>query len=871
MVAGWIRRWSHTGFYRNGMGMCMGWMRIIGAGVVMFWAILVVCPGLGASVPGLTQEEERWLNAHDRKVRLAHTPDWPPMDFLDRDGRPTGMAADYTRLIEEKLNFRFRRVRVGSWEEMLHRARNGTIDVISAGQETPGRRKFMNWSTPFLNLKTTIIVKNQHQGELTLDKMVGMKIGVVRQYAVGEFIRDMYPELTMVDVASSAEGIRMVSFGELDAMITEVPNALYIIETEKIPNLRLAGDTGFELHHGMGIRKDWTLFSTIIEKTLATVTPEEHQTIYSRWVRLHTPVFYRTPAFWYTVLGVAAALFLVFGSILFWNRSLKRQVRQRTEALEFNEIGLEALLALNERPHKSVRDIVEFSFRQMLELTRSRFGYLTLEDQDGITYVVDSPGPDAGRDFRVRTRGAGFTGDTKGFWGDAVRTGKPLISNDYARSNPMRKGVPQGHPQIIRYMNVPIYSNGRIVVVAGMGNKDIDYTRSDLQQLNLLAHGMWRLIQRKKAEQAMQKSEKRFHDLVEYSPNGIAIVQNNTVVHQNSTQVSLMGSLNFLDPDADPRFHQDDLPKVRIFFRQITENDLKEPEVVFRFYPRAGDEDDETMVWVTCIATPIDYHDQAAHLLIFIDMTEARKLEHLLTIQDKMASLGHVSAGIAHEIRNPLSGINIYLGTIEKYFRNPEKTEKIADSIRAVRAASGKIESVIKRVMNFAKPTEPKFALINVNAPVREAVKLTSFTLNKKGIRIICDLDADLPDCYAEPHLIEEVVLNLINNAADALFRAREDGGRISISSAASGSGIIIRVADNGPGIPRDLREKIFDPFFTTKEHSTGIGLSLCHRIITDHRGRLGLGRSGTGGAVFTIELPVSGDKDPGLAESPPI
>ncbi len=224
--------------------------------LILIWTLLFVCSGLNAAVPKLEPEEELWLNGHDNKVRLAHTPDWAPMDFLGKDGKPKGMAADYIRLIEKKLNFRFRQVRVGSWDEMLHRARTGTIDVISAGQETRGRRKFMTWSTPFLNLKTTIIVKKQYKGELTLDKMKGMKIGVVRQYAVGEFIREMYPELTMMDVASSVEGIRMVSFGELDAMITEVPNALYIIEIEKIPNLRLAGDTGFELHHGMGMRKD---------------------------------------------------------------------------------------------------------------------------------------------------------------------------------------------------------------------------------------------------------------------------------------------------------------------------------------------------------------------------------------------------------------------------------------------------------------------------------------------------------------------------------------------------------------------------------------------------------------------------------------
>ena len=813
------------------------------------------------SVPGLTEIEREWLDAHDGKIRLAHTPDWPPMDFLDNEGKPSGMAADYIKLIEEKLKFKFRLVPVCSWSKMLELAKAGDIDVISAGQETPERRVFMTWSTPFLNLKTTIIVQKGKYGDLRLDRMQGMKIAVIRAYAVTEFIRKQYPDLTLVEVINSKKGIEKVSFGELDAMIAEVPNALYIIETEKITNLSLAGDTGFKLHHGMGIRRDWPIFSRIIEKTLISISEEERRAIYGRWVKLDTPGFYLSRTFWYWFLGSMSAGLLMTGVVLFWNRALKREVAQRTEALRVNEIGLEALLALNETPHKSVQDIVEFSFRQMLDLTQSQFGYLTLEDQEGITDMVENRnGELPGLPVTVQVFSSGFEEDTKGFWGDVVKKRKAIISNDYQLSNPGLKGVPEAHKAIIRYMNVPILNHGRIVVVAGMGNKESDYTRSDLRQLNLLAHGMWRLIQRKKAEQAMQKSEKRFQDLVENTPNGIAIVQDNLVVHQNANQAHLMGDINFMAPDADHRFHEEDLPKVNSFFAQIRNGSLKESEVNFRFYSGEFKGENDPMTWVACIATPIDYHDRNAFLLIFIDMTESKRLTRLLTIQDKMASLGHVSAGIAHEIRNPLSGINIYLGTIEKYFRNPDKSEKIASSIEAIRSASGKIESVIKRVMNFAKPGEPRFATININEPVKEAVKLTRFTMNKKGIDIKENLAEGMSDCIAETHLIEELALNLINNAADAILE-QGLGGVIRISSRQENEKILIRVEDDGPGIPRDIRQKIFDPFFTTKSHSTGIGLSLCHRIITDHNGRLDIGVSELGGACFLVELPLSGDR----------
>jgi PAS domain S-box-containing protein len=813
-------------------------------------------PGLYAAEPQLTPEEQAWLNRHDGQVSLAHTPDWPPMDFLDENGTPTGMARDYVRLIEKKLNFAFRVVPVASWSEMLTLAREGNIDVISAGQETEDRKKFMTWSTPFLNLKTTIIVRKQNTMKLSLDQMRGMRIGVARQYAVGEFIRQQYPDLTMVDVSNPLEGIRMVSFGELDAMITEVPNALYIIETEKITNLRMAGDTGFELKHGMGIRKDWPVFSRIIEKALASITQEEHNDIYRRWVKLHTRSVFQNRTFWYSLLGTAAVVMLVMGTVVTWNIQLKRQVNQRTEALRRNETGLEALLALNEQPHGSIQDIVEFAFRQMLELTQSRFGYLSFRNQDGITHVLDSSNPENGKQFYTLEKSKGFTAATKGLWGDAVRLGKPVISNDYAASNPDRRGLPESCKPIMRYLNVPIFKDNDIVVVAGMGNKPTDYTASDLRQLSLLAHGMWRMIQRKTAEHAMLKSEKRFNDLVEHSPNAIAIIRENRVVYKNANHVALIGDLNLLDPSGDQRCHPDDLPGVLVFFDQIVRNDLTHSEVAFRFYEDPPGDGQGRMKWVSCIATPIEYNDRDAFLLIFIDMTEEKRLHHLLTIQDKMASLGQVSAGIAHEIRNPLSGINIHLDIIEKFFHAPDKSGKTISSIQAVRSASHKIELVIRRVMNFAKPTEPRFARIHINDPVREAVKLTRVALNKKGIEIVEDLADNLPDCFAEPHLMEELVLNLINNASDAVSGIR-DKGVIKVTSTCENHRIRLIVEDNGPGIDQDLKEKIFDPFFTTKKHSTGIGLSLCHRIVTDHQGELTAGESELSGAAFTVEIPA--------------
>lgn len=830
--------------------------------------LLVVMPMIRpplAETPrlALTQDERRWLASHTGKVKLSPAPDWEPMEFFDENGVYRGLVADYIRLIEKKLNFKFQIIQTHTWEQILFRAEKKEIDVISAAQPTPERKRFMIWSSPYFSINTTIIVQKSQKGTLTLDQMIGMKIGVPKGYAVGDFIRANYPYLTLVDVLNGKEGLYKVSFGELDAMIAEVPNALYVIENEKITNLRLAGDTGFVLHQGIGVRNDWPMLARVIETALAHITEKEHKEIYSKWIRLEPPPFYRTRGFWTTLAAVSMTLMLGTGSILIWNRTLKKQVMQRTEALRFNEMRLEALLQLNEQSNDSIQEIIEFAFQQMIRLTKSHFGFLAFADQDGIVYSVDSSSEKSLNKYITQNISNGFTIETMGLWGEAVNKRKPVISNDYQISNPLKKGLPPEYRTLSRYMNVPIFNGDRVVVVAGMGNKKSDYDASDLRQLYLLAQGMWRCLQRKQAEQAILRSEKNLRDLVENSPNGITIIQNGKAVYRNSKQLELIGEIKPVENIGYDHIYGEDLESVKQFYNGIIEENPVITELSFRFYSSLTQRTKESMKWVTCMVTPIDYQDGKAYLITTIDRTRARELEHLLTIQEKMASLGRVAAGIAHEIRNPLSGINIYLRTLEKNLDKPSRAHKISAAINAIRSASVKMEAVIKRVMDFSKPIASKFDPVDINNPVKEAIQLAAMSLDKKKVKLEDDLDGSLPPCRAEPNLIEEVILNLINNAADAMA-SKSRNRKIRVTTRKDTTRAVIVVEDSGPGVPKDMEEKIFEPFFTTKEHSTGIGLSLCHRIISDHKGTMRLEASGLGGARFIIELPHHDTRDTG-------
>jgi len=383
---------------------------------------------------------------------------------------------------------------------------------------------------------------------------------------------------------------------------------------------------------------------------------------------------------------------------------------------------------------------------------------------------------------------------------------------------------------------------------------DDPFINEENNLIRAVAERLGKIIERHRAQIALQESEKRFRTLVENSLTGISIIQDNQVVYQNKELERLLGPLPRSDILGDyENIHPLDVKKVKKLSHGIISGNIQALDVEFR-YALKGDL--ENPIWIYCRAHKIEFRQQESILVNMMDLTEVKALEKLLLVQDKMASLGRVTAGIAHEIRNPLSGINIYLNTLEKFFDRGEREVKVKNVFRHLQSASAKIESVIRRVMDFSKPGEPNFYAASINGPVAEAINLTAVTLRKCNIILEKNLSPDLPDCRLDPQLIEEVILNLINNAADAM-KGLQGEKKIKIASSLANDCVIVRVLDSGPGVPPEVRDKLFDPFFTTKPDSTGIGLSICHRIITDHRGTLSVQKSEWNGAEFIISIPA--------------
>ncbi len=183
------------------------------------------------------------------------------------------------------------------------------------------------------------------------------------------------------------------------------------------------------------------------------------------------------------------------------------------EALLLDESRLEALLKLNQMDEATIQEITDFALEAGVKLTSSRLGYLAFVDEEEKTLVMHSWSKNAMEECKAHKQTV-YPLETTGLWGEALRQRKAIITNDYS-SCPLKKGLPEGHIKVLRHMNIPVFDKGKVVAVAGVGNKEEEYDDSDVRQLTLLMSGMWKLIQRRRAEEALKSAHDELEKRVE--------------------------------------------------------------------------------------------------------------------------------------------------------------------------------------------------------------------------------------------------------------------------------------------------------------------------------------------------------------------
>jgi len=234
---------------------------------------------------------------------------------------------------------------------------------------------------------------------------------------------------------------------------------------------------------------------------------------------------------------------------------------------------------------------------------------------------------------------------------------------------------------------------------------------------------------------------------------------------------------------------------------------------------------------------------------------EKRRLEEKAQVASRLAAVGEMAAGIAHEINNPLTGV---LGFSQMLLENKNLPEDIKENLKLIADGSQRVAEIVKRLLTFARQTKPVKAVANLNELIDNTLKLREYVLKTNSIDVVTRFDPELPRSVIDPGQMQQVFLNLIVNAEQAMNKAHGKG-TLTITTKKIDDNIHISFQDDGPGITEENLGHLFEPFFTTKEpgEGTGLGLSLSRSIVLEHNGQMSVDSEFGRGATFIIELPI--------------
>jgi len=484
-----------------------------------------------------------------------------------------------------------------------------------------------------------------------------------------------------------------------------------------------------------------------------------------------------------------------------------------------------------------------------------------------------------------------------GVIGRVAKTGKPLLISDVTKNNVFINAKAHKAGDVTSLLCLPIKGEENVMGIVNMSHPDVGaFTREDELSLSLITNQaslafasllMFERLQNfnERLEQKVDTrtrelkfSENKYRSFTEHAGDAIFVVgrKSKIIEEANGRACGYTGYEKSELVGQDIRFLFDD--KTKMFFDGI----LAEGHGRLEGKSLRKGDGSEIFVDVT-VNTITTQTGEVAHLIIrdvthrlsleakLRDYSEhledlvAKRTEELREAQgellqaSKMAALGEMASGVAHEINNPLAVIRGYAENIvdnmKRRGNDQETIEDLEDSLYTIITQADKCDKLTSTLLGLARRQEMVVAQVNLAQVIGQSIHFTSYKAKGRDITIEKHIPDDLPEIRSDANMLEQILINLYNNALDAVG----DVGSVTTNAKASGSNVTITVKDNGPGISAEDIKKIFTPFFTTKPlgEGTGLGLPMCQRLARRLRGRLSVNSTPGAGATFTIELPL--------------
>jgi len=382
---------------------------------------------------------------------------------------------------------------------------------------------------------------------------------------------------------------------------------------------------------------------------------------------------------------------------------------------------------------------------------------------------------------------------------------------------------------------------------------NIEDRREELQESNRLLEQ--EVTARENREEELRESEERFRQMAEHIREGFFLVdfREKRMLYVNPAVEEIWGQprerfyenpLLLLDA-----VHPDDRAYIEAALaEQLITGEFNEEFRIIR--------PDGSVRWILDRVVPIQNERGEVYRLVGIaeDITERKRTEEHIQETARLASIGELAAGVAHEVNNPLTAVLGY----SQLVLAEDLPRSVRRDVQTIHSEAQRAAKIVQNLLSYARRSGSDRIYINVNSVLERALELKSYDLKTSGIEVRCDYSEDLPSTMIDEHQMVQVFVNILTNAQQAI-ESIDTNGQIIIGSFESGGQIRITIGDNGPGILAEHQAKIFVPFFTTKDlgTGTGLGLSICYGIIRQHGGGIWADSTLGEGVTFHIELPI--------------